>query len=47
VTRIAKALGHSDSPTEVAVELGIDQRLGLEIGKAQRSMLALRRFIRR
>ena len=47
VTRIAKALGHPDSPTEVAVELRFDRHLGLEIGKVQRSMFALRRLIRR
>jgi len=47
VTRIAKVLGHRDSPTEVAVELGIDDRLGLEVGKARRSMIALRRLFHR
>ena len=47
VTHIAKALGHGDSPFEVAVQLGIDHRLGLEVGRARRSVMALRRFIRR
>jgi len=47
VTRIAKTLGHPDSPTEVAVELQFDQRLGIEVGKARRSMFALRHLIRR
>jgi hypothetical protein len=47
VTRTAKALGHPVSPTEVAVELRLDRRMGLEIGRAQRSMLTLRRLIRR
>jgi len=47
VTRIAKVLGHRDSPIEVAVELGIDDRLGLEVGKARRSMIALRRLFHR
>ena len=47
VTRIAKVLGHRNSPIEVAVELGIDGRLGLEVGKVRRSMLALHRLLRR
>jgi hypothetical protein len=47
VTRIAKALGHPDSPVEIAVELRFDRHLGLEIGKVQRSIFALRRLIRR
>ncbi len=47
VMRIAKSLGHRDSPFELAVELGIDARLGLEVGRARRSVMALRRFIRR
>ena len=46
VTRIAQALGHSDSPIALAVELRFDRHLGLEIGKLQRSMFALRRLIR-
>ena len=47
VTHIATALGHRDSPFELAVQLGIDRRLGLEVGRARRSMMALRRLIRR
>ena len=47
VTQIAKALGHRDLPIELAVQLGIDGRLGLEVGRARRSVMALRRFIRR
>ena len=47
VMRIAKSLGHRDSPFELAVELGIDARLGLEVGRARRSMIALRRLIHR
>ena len=47
VTRIAKALGHRDSPIEVAVELGIDHRLGLEVGRGRRLSMALGRFLRR
>ena len=48
VMRIAKSLGHgSAAPFELAVELGIDGRLGLEVGRARRSMIALRRLIRR
>ena len=46
VTRIAQALGHSDSPIALAVELRFDRHLGLEIGRVQRSMFALRRLIR-
>jgi hypothetical protein len=47
VTRIAKVLGHRDSPTEVAVELGIHDRLGLEVGRARRFSMALGRFFQR
>ena len=47
VMRTAKSLGHHDSPFELAVELGIDGHLGLEVGRARRFSMALRRFIRR
>ena len=47
VTRIAKTLGHRDSPIEIAVELGIDGRLGLEVGRGRRLSMALGRFLRR
>ena len=47
VTQIAKALGHGDSPFELAVQLGMDHRLDLEVGRARRFSMALRRFIRR
>ncbi len=47
VMRIARSLGHRDSPFELAVELGIDGRLGLDVGRGRRSVMALRRFIRR
>ena len=47
VNRIAKALGHPNAPLEFATSLGIDKRLGLEIGKTRRSMLALRRIFQR
>ena len=47
VMRTAKSLGHGSVPFELAVELGIDGRLGLEVGRAQRSLIALRRLIRR
>jgi len=47
VTRIAKTLGHPASPTEVAIELRFEGRLGIEVGKARRSMFALRHLIRR
>ena len=47
VTQIAKALGLGNSPFELAVQLGIDRRLGLEVGRARRFSMALRRFVRR
>jgi len=47
VLRIAKSLGHSYAPLEAAVQLGIDDRLGLEVSTARRSMLAFRRLFRR
>ena len=47
VTQIAKVLGHPGAPIEAAVQLGIDGHLGLEVGRARRSLMALRRFIRR
>ena len=47
VLRISKFLGHGFAPLEAAVQLGIEDRLGLEVSRAQRSMLALRRLLRR
>jgi len=47
VMRIAKALGNGTAPIDLAVQLGIDTRLGLEVGKVRRSMLALHRLLRR
>jgi hypothetical protein len=47
VNRIARALGHPYAPLEFAASLGIDQRLGLEVGRVRRSTLALRRLFRR
>ena len=47
VLRIATSLGHRNAPLEAAVQLGINDRLGLEVSTARRSMLALRRLFRR
>jgi hypothetical protein len=47
VMRIAKSLGNGTAPIDLAVQLGIDTRLGLEVGKVRRSMLALHRLLRR
>ena len=47
VVRIAKSLGHGYAPVEAAVQLGVEARLGIEVSKVQRSMLALRRLVRR
>lgn len=47
VTRIAMAMGHSDSPVAIAVELRFDRHLGLNIGRVQRIKFALRRLFRR
>ena len=47
VTRLAKALGHSSAPLELAVSLGIEERLGLEISRPRRISLAVRRIFRR
>jgi hypothetical protein len=47
VLRIAKILGHPATPLEIAVSLGIDERLGLEISRPRRLSLAVRRFLRR
>ena len=47
VLLISKILGHRHAPLETAVQLGIEDRLGLEVSTAQRSMLALRRLFRR
>jgi len=47
VMRMARSLGHGSAPLELAVQLGIDGRLGLGVGKARRSMFALRRLWRR
>jgi hypothetical protein len=47
VLRISKSLGHGYAPLEAAVQLGIEDRLGLEVSTAQRTMLALRRLFRR
>lgn len=43
VTRIASALGRRFAPLDVAVQLGIDRQLGLEVGALQRLLLGLRR----
>ena len=45
--RIAKALGNGTAPIDLAVQLGIDTRLGLEVGRVRRSMLALHRLLHR
>ena len=45
--QLAKALGHGNVPLDLAVHLGIDQRLGLGIGHMRRSYLALRRLLHR
>ena len=47
VMRIAKSLGNRNAPLEAVVGLRIDDRLGLEVSTARRSMLALRRLFRR
>ena len=47
VMRIAKALGNGTAPIDLAVQFGIDTRLGLEVGRARRTMLALHRLLRR
>jgi hypothetical protein len=47
VTRIAKSLGHGSTPRELAMYLGIDQRLDLGVGRTRRSLLALRNLLRR
>ena len=47
VMRIAKSLGNGTGPVDLAVQLGIDTRLGLEVGRVRRSMLALHRLLRR
>ena len=47
VSRMARILGHRGAPTEIAVSLGIDHRLGLQISRQRRAVLALRRLLRR
>jgi len=47
VTNLAKALGHQSAPLELAVHLGIEDRLGLEISRPHRMSLAVRRFFSR
>ncbi len=47
VIRIAKILGHPTTPLEIALSLGIEQHLGLEVGRTRRLSLAMRRFLRR
>ena len=47
VIRIARALGHPATPLEIAVSLGIEDRLGLKISRTRRLSLAVRRFLRR
>ena len=47
VLRISKFLGRGYEPLEAAVQLGIEDRLGLEVSTAQRALLALRRLLRR
>jgi len=47
VTKLAKALGHQSAPLELAVSLGIEDRLGLEISRPRRMSLAVRRFFSR
>lgn len=47
VTQIAKALGRRYAPLEVAIQLGIDHRLGFRIGNTKRTFLRLRRRLRK
>ena len=47
VTKIARALGRPTAPLEIAVSLGIEDRLGLKISRTRRITLAIRRFLRR
>lgn len=47
VKKVARVLGHRGAPTEIAVSLGIDHRLGLQISRQRRAVLALRRLLRR
>ena len=47
VIRIARTLGHTTVPLEIAISLGIEDRLDLEISRTRRLSLAVRRFLRR
>jgi len=47
VLRISKFLGRGYAPLETAVQLGIEERLGIEVSTTQRALLALRRLFRR
>ena len=47
VLRISKILGHRHAPLESAVQLGIEKRIGLEVSRAQRTIIAFRRILRR
>ena len=47
VLSIARALGHGTDPLKLAAALDLDRRLGLEVGRARRTGLALRRFLSR
>jgi hypothetical protein len=47
VNRLARKFGHPSAPLEFALQLGIDDRLGLEVSRHRRVSLAVRRFFQR
>lgn len=47
VMSIARALGHGDAPLDLAANLGLDRRLGLDLGRVRRSLMTLRRLLHR